>query len=347
MEREKEKDCVAAGEERGGEQRETRNEGRKKKIENARGGRKGVRRVGCCERSKRTELCADESGRTAYHHYRSLPPSMFLRFSVSVTGPASQRSLSPSGHRAVPLSLSLSHTHIYTLTLSLSLSLSPCPWRFSRESGRGAASRAREMPVIRRDFNYAHYESFSPRETRGTVLDARSSALRDKGGPASRRSAPRVRSDALFYEHDRPLPLLLYSRHAVTLACTTSAATIAVPLFSHLFSLIVPYFFVVIGIIGGRSFYITYHRYYQLSPRDRFYFFLLSLRLAINETFRRAKLGNFRRVHFEDTMIRVRERWYRVAINAPSMSIRFLRRSFFSVSLGNRRTEASEAISLE
>lgn len=226
-------------------------------------------------------------------------------FSVS---PSLSRGPLPRGRclrLATARSLSLSHTHIHTLTLSLSLSLSPCPWRFSRESGRGAASRAREMPVIRRDFNYAHYESFSPRETRGTVLDARSSALRDKGGPASRRSAPRVRSDALFYEHDRPLPLLLYSRHAVTLACTTSAATIAVPLFSHLFSLIVPYFFVVIGIIGGRSFYITYHRYYQLSPRDRFYFFLLSLRLAINETFRRAKLGNFRRVHFEDTMIRV------------------------------------------
>lgn len=274
-----------------------------------------------------------------------LDVSPFLRLCHGARFPEVAVSVWPP--RGPSLSLSLSHTHIYTLTLSLSLSLSPCPWRFSRESGRGAASRAREMPVIRRDFNYAHYESFSPRKTRGTVLDARSSALRDKGGPASRRSAPRVRSDALFYEHDRPLPLLLYSRHAVTLACTTSAATIAVPLFSHLFSLIVPYFFVVIGIIGGRSFYITYHRYYQLSPRDRSYFFLLSLRLAINETFRRAKLGNFRRVHFEDTMIRVRERWYRVAINAPSMSIRFLRRSFFSVSLGNRRTEASEAISLE
>ena len=160
-----------------------------------------------------------------------LTPLDVLRFSVSVRGPASQRSLSPSGHRAVPLFLSLTHTHTHTRALTLSLSLSPGPWRFSRESGRGAASRAREMPVIRRDFNYAHYESFSPRETRGTVLDARSSALRDKGGPASRRSAPRVRSDALFYEHDRPLPLLLYSRHAVTLACTTSAATIAVPLF--------------------------------------------------------------------------------------------------------------------
>ena len=240
-----------------------------------------------------------------------LTPLDVLRFSVSVRGPASQRSLSPSGHRAVPLFLSLTHTHTHTRALTLSLSLSPGPWRFSRESGRGAASRAREMPVIRRDFNYAHYESFSPRETRGTVLDARSSALRDKGGPASRRSAPRVRSDALFYEHDRPLPLLLYSRHAVTLACTTSAATIAVPLFSHLFSLVVPYFFVVIGIIAGRSFYITCHRYYRLSLRGCFYFFLFSLRLAINETFRRAKLGNFRRVHFEDvTMVQVRERWY-------------------------------------
>lgn len=196
-----------------------------------------------------------------------LTPLDVLRFSVSVTGPASQRSLSPSGHRAVPLSLFLFHTHTHTLTLSLS----PGPWRFSRESGRGAASRAREMPVIRRDFNYAHYESFSPRKTRGTVLDARSSALRNKGGPASRRSAPRVRSDALFYEHDRPLPLLPYSHHAVTLACTTSAASIAVPLFSHLFSLVVPYFFVVIGIIAGRSFYITYHRYYRLSLRGCFY----------------------------------------------------------------------------
>lgn len=81
--------------------------------------------------------------------------------------------------------------------------------------------------------------------------------------------------------------------------------------FSHLFSLVVPYFFVVIGIIAGRSFYITCHRYYRLSLRGCFYFFLFSLRLAINETFRRAKLGNFRRVHFEDvTMVQVRERWY-------------------------------------
>lgn len=51
------------------------------KIE--KGQRKG-RRVGCCERSKRVE-CAGESGRTAYHHYRSLPllVPFLLSFSVS------------------------------------------------------------------------------------------------------------------------------------------------------------------------------------------------------------------------------------------------------------------------
>lgn len=70
------------------------------------------------------------------------------------------------------LSLSLSFSSpsrspVRPIPRPLSISLSPDPWRFSREPGRGAASRAREMPVIRRDFDYAHYESFSPYETRG------------------------------------------------------------------------------------------------------------------------------------------------------------------------------------
>lgn len=140
-------------------------------------------------REESSESCAGESGRTAYHHQAlrpSLHPILSLSFSVFV----SRRdfySRGPVASQAAPLLLSLS------LSLFLPLSVSPSPlsnslalsagrsvgrsvcvwsgpwWFSSRESGRGAAaaSRAREMPVIRRDFSYAHYESFSPRETRG------------------------------------------------------------------------------------------------------------------------------------------------------------------------------------
>lgn len=144
------------------------------KIE--KGQRKG-RRVGCCERSKRVE-CAGESGRTAYHHYRSLPllvpslsPSLFRAW-FSVFYSPTPASLRPLLSAVFSLSLSLSFSSpsrspVRPIPRPLSISLSPDPWRFSREPGRGAASRAREMPVIRRDFDYAHYESFSPYETRG------------------------------------------------------------------------------------------------------------------------------------------------------------------------------------
>lgn len=52
-----------------------------------------------------------------------LTPLDVLRFSVSVRGPASQRSLSPSGHRAVPLFLSHTHTHTRARSLFLFLFL--------------------------------------------------------------------------------------------------------------------------------------------------------------------------------------------------------------------------------
>lgn len=145
------------------------------KIE--KGQRKG-RRVGCCERSKRVE-CAGESGRTAYHHYRSLPllVSSLLSFSVSrlvlcllLANARFPEATSLCCLFSLSLSLSFSspsRSPVRPIPRPLSISLSPDPWRFSREPGRGAASRAREMPVIRRDFDYAHYESFSPYETRG------------------------------------------------------------------------------------------------------------------------------------------------------------------------------------
>lgn len=150
---------------------------------------------------------------------RSFPPFLLCFaacFSVFYSPrPASLRPLLSAVFSLFPSFSFPSRSPVRPIPRSLSISLSPDPWRFSHEPGRGAASRAREMPVIRRDFDYAHYESFSPYETRGSCAstDARSSALRDKGRPASRRSAPWVR---LVYTHthinhahtNRLLPLL-------------------------------------------------------------------------------------------------------------------------------------------
>lgn len=103
--------------------------------------------------------------------FLSSSPSLF-RACFSVFYSPTPASLRPLLSAVFSLSLSLSFSSpsrspVRPIPRPLSISLSPDPWRFSREPGRGAASRAREMPVIRRDFDYAHYESFSPYETRG------------------------------------------------------------------------------------------------------------------------------------------------------------------------------------
>lgn len=270
------------------------------KIE--KGQRKG-RRVGCCERSKRVE-CAGESGRTAYHHYRSLPllVSSLLSFSVSrlvlcllLANARFPEATSLCCLFSLSLSLSFSspsRSPVRPIPRPLSISLSPDPWRFSREPGRGAASRAREMPVIRRDFDYAHYESFSPYETRGDrvlrlMLVPLPSAIRVD----PRRDALRLEYASYTYAYthiykrahtNRLLPTLAsYVHHADTLAYTTSAATIAALLFFFLL------FFVFLPPISSLllplpRLILLYHYIYSITTSFSFKsFFLYCLCLFI------------------------------------------------------------------
>lgn len=124
--------------------------------------------------------------------------------------------------------------------------------RCSVESSRNASDSTRLRLRALREFFSLRDEGRSCAST-----DARSSALRDKGRPASRRSAPRVRL-VYTYTHiykrahtNRLLPTLAsYVHHADTLAYTTSAATIAALLFFFLlfFCFSSPYFFIAITI---------------------------------------------------------------------------------------------------
>ena len=105
---------TARGNREGGEKEKDRalccagpwSEKRRIKTENrpVRRSKKREREVGCCERGRRAR---DESGRTAYHHCRSLPPSMFADFvCVSVSWRVFY-SRGPSVHQRPRFSLSL------------------------------------------------------------------------------------------------------------------------------------------------------------------------------------------------------------------------------------------------
>lgn len=267
------------------------------KIE--KGQRKG-RRVGCCERSKRVE-CAGESGRTAYHHYRSLPllvpslsPSLFRAW-FSVFYSPTPASLRPLLSAVFSLSLSIV---LFSLPLirptdpsaplyfSFAGSVAVLSWareRCSVESSRNASDSTRLRLRALREFFSLRDEGRSCAST-----DARSSALRDKGRPASRRSAPRVRL-VYTYTHiykrahtNRLLPTLAsYVHHADTLAYTTSAATIATLLFFFLL------FFVFLPPISSLllplpRLILLYHYIYSITTSFSFKsFFLYCLCLFI------------------------------------------------------------------
>lgn len=157
--------------------------------------------------------------------------------------------------------------------------------RCSVESSRNASDSTRLRLRALREFFSLRDEGRSCAST-----DARSSALRDKGRPASRRSAPRVRLVYIrIHTHiykrahtNRLLPTLAsYVHHADTLAYTTSAATIAALLFFFLL------FFVFLPPISSLllplpRLILLYHYIYSITTSFSFKsFFLYCLCLFI------------------------------------------------------------------
>ena len=126
-----------------------------------------------------------------------------------------------------------------------------------RQGERGAAaSRAREMPVIRRDLDYAHYESsefFSSRDEGAPCVllsDARvPPPFATRVDP--RRDAPvfpQVRGSDVFHAVPRASTLLasLLLRHARTL----SLVLLAAPAASRLLHFFFPSCFFVVVVVG-------------------------------------------------------------------------------------------------